>query len=415
MNNMFKYKTSQGLKVIYVYKKNFKTSYCGIGTKFGGANLKFKYNNIDHTLKEGTAHFIEHQLFKLADGSDAVKEFSNLFTTNNAYTQADKTIYFIKTTSDIYEPLKLLIKMYFTSNFNELNVEKEKSIIKSEMDMYNDNPGYRILSKIQGLSFPNDDFSKPIIGTLDSIYSINCEDLKLAHEAFYTPKNSVLCIIGNEEPNDIFNEIEKYLLELNLKNNDVYKYPIINSQNVDTHTEVIEDVYQSEIYMSFRLDNINSKDPISCDKLLILFDSLFNVASPFYQYLYKNDLFVSDIDFEVHTFIDASYILLHAPTDTANELINEIKNKIRNISSLDIDEKITSINIRHLISESILEEDNIQRLGDKILSLELEDIEYELLKDKISNLDIKDILNYIDDIKSSKITHLIVKPNDKMA
>lgn len=415
MSNIYKYITRQGLKVIYVYKSNFKSSYCGIGTKFGGANLKFKYANIDYILKAGTAHFIEHQLFKMADGSDAVNRFSNLFTTNNAYTQADKTIYFIKTTADIYKPLELLLNMYFTSNFTNDNIEKEKLIIKSEMNMYNDNPGYRILSKIQELTFPNDDFSKSIIGTEQSINNIDASDLKLAHEVFYTPSNSVLCIIGNEEPKLIIDYVESCLSNLNTHNVEMNKYSIFNSKNVSIGKTIYEDIYQTEVYISLRLDNINSKDPISCDKLLIFFDSLFNITSPFYQYLYKKNLFISDIDFEVHTFIDGSYVLIHAATDKPEILIKEIKNKIKKINSSDINRTITSLNIKHLISDSILEEDDIQKLGDKILSLELEDIEYECLKDKISSLNINDIISYIDDVMNCKITYLIVKPKEEMA
>lgn len=415
MNNIYKYKTSQGLNVIYVYKKNFKTSYCGIGTKYGGANLNFTNDNIIYKSKEGTAHFIEHQLFKMADGSDAVKKFSKLYTTNNAYTQTDKTIYYFKTTADIYAPLKLLLNMYFEANFDSKYIENEKSIIISEMEMYNDNPGFRIINEILNLTYPNDDFSKPVIGNYESINQIKVDDLKLIHRMFYTPKNSVLCIVGSEDYNKIFKAVEDYLSQIKLSFNNPIKHEIITSKVVKEGLEIIEDVYQREIYISLRFDNITSKDPISCDKILIILDSLFNVSSSFYKYLEEKDLFIADIDFEVHTFLDSSYALIHAPSNNPFLLIEEIINKIRNFNVNDIDKRITDINIKHLIADSILEMDDVQRLGDKILSLELEDINYRDLKNQIANLKIEDLLEYLNDIKNSLITYLIVNPKEEMA
>lgn len=410
MNNIHKYTTKSGLEITYVYKENFKTSYCGIGTKFGGSNLNFYIDDNKISLRPGSAHFIEHQKFKLENNMDAMKLFNEMFVVNNAYTQPDKTIYFIKTTADIIEPLKLLINMFFNIHFTKDTIEFERSIIKSEKSMTIDNVGYRILSKIQNLSYPNDDFSKDLLGEFTDIDTINYEDLCIINDAFYTPNNSKLCIISSINPEIIFNIIEEELSNIKFKNYNVVKMPIVSSNNSLLPQVIKENVYQNELYLTIRLDEINSKDSISCDKLLMILDSLFNVTSDFYKYLLGKKLFINDIDYEVHTFNDSSYILINAPSKKPKKLAGKIIEKIKQLCVEDLDNKIINLNIKRLISEEYLDEDNPSKLGDKILSLALEDIDYYQMHDKILNLNIDEIKEYIKYFNNSKITYLIVKP-----
>ncbi|MDE7385490.1 MAG: insulinase family protein, partial [Anaeroplasmataceae bacterium] len=129
------FQTKNGLRVCYVEKPNFHKSYVGIGLNYGSRDLKFYLEGNAITSLEGTAHFIEHKLFQMPYG-DAFEEFSKLNASANAYTDLEKTIYYFTTTEDLYAPLELLLKMYFTPYFKKEDVEKEKGIITSEIKMY---------------------------------------------------------------------------------------------------------------------------------------------------------------------------------------------------------------------------------------------------------------------------------------
>ena len=126
MNNKFEYITKSGLKIIYIKKEQFARSYCGIGTNYGGGNLKFSIDGVDYVSPSGIAHFIEHKLFAMPDGTDAFDKFNKLNSIANAYTASDKTLYFFTTTENIFDSLKLLIDMYFTPYFKEEDIEKKK-------------------------------------------------------------------------------------------------------------------------------------------------------------------------------------------------------------------------------------------------------------------------------------------------
>ena len=105
MNNLYKYKTKCGLDVLYYYKKDFYKSYCGIGTKFGSANLKYEIDNQIYNITDGVAHFIEHKLFQMPNNIDAYQEFDKLNCEANAYTTHDKTVYFFNTVENIKKQL----------------------------------------------------------------------------------------------------------------------------------------------------------------------------------------------------------------------------------------------------------------------------------------------------------------------
>ena len=56
LNDSYEYTTKSGLKVIYVYKKDFYKSYAGIGVKFGSADLEYYAGQEKVLSKEGLAH-----------------------------------------------------------------------------------------------------------------------------------------------------------------------------------------------------------------------------------------------------------------------------------------------------------------------------------------------------------------------
>lgn len=169
MDNWFTYTTKQGLKVIFIKKEGFVKGYCGIGCKYGGANVRFTANHKEIRSPYGIAHFIEHKLFRMPDGSDAFMTFNTQNASANAYTASDKTIYYFTKNEDISDSLRLLLEMYFTPVFTKEDIEREKSIIISEIRMYEDNVGYQITQQGVGLLYPKDDYSYPITGDEKSV------------------------------------------------------------------------------------------------------------------------------------------------------------------------------------------------------------------------------------------------------
>ncbi len=414
MNNIFTYHTQQGLKVIFVKKEGFVKGYCGIGCKYGGANTRFTMDGRSFQSPYGIAHFIEHKLFQMPDGSDAFLTFNKQNASSNAYTASDKTMYYFTKNEEIADSLKLLIEMYFTPVFTEEDIAREKKIIQSEIHMYQDNPGYKITQRGLKLLYPNDDYSYAITGDDESVENTTIQDMYDAYHAFYTPQNSVLCIVGDYDKDEVFSFVEEIMSGLTFSLAETKKLATIQSKGPLRPTMVEENISQDEALILVRIDDITNQDPLGCEKILGVLESILSVSSEFYQSLNKKKLFDNDIDYQVITYHESSYIMITAPSKKPEAFAKTILKKLKSLTEEDIDPKLVELYLRHLKSKNILNQDSIESLGDTILSLALEDIDYEASLEEILSLSLEDLKKCIPLIQKGKMTYLISKKVKKV-
>lgn len=89
--------------------------------------------------------FLEHKLFEKEDG-DVFQQFSRQGASANAFTSFTRTAYLFSSTSNVEENLETLVDFVQDPYFTEKTVEKEKGIIGQEINMYDDNPDWRLFS-----------------------------------------------------------------------------------------------------------------------------------------------------------------------------------------------------------------------------------------------------------------------------
>ncbi len=411
MNKIIKHKFKNGLNLSFIKKEGFSKIYCGIGVKFGGGNLEYEKDGKLINLKPGIAHFIEHKLFMMPDGTDAFDTFSKLNASANAYTAIDKTAYYFTTNDDFYSPLKLLLDMYFTPCFLHDDVENEKNIILSELYMNLDDISYKIRAKSLEEAYPDDYYSMPILGTTQSIKSIDENDLYDAYYDFYTPNNSELVIVGDLDENYLIEFIENSLSNIKYSNNEIIKHSTIKSKSIreKEYTFIDDKITQDELFLIIRLDNISNKDIISCERVLGVFEALLSLSCPFYKHLDKLNLIPNGIDFQVDTSANTTNCILEATSPNVKKLAKLLIDKIRNLKIEDLALKQLDYFVKHIKAKQISGEDSISNFGDKYLSLLLENIDYTVLNDRLISLNIDDINYYLSDIKSSQILSFYVR------
>ena len=94
-------------------------------------------------------------------------DFVKLGADVNAFTTLEKTTYYFSTLDNFEESLELLLN--FTSSFtsSEDAVNHEKRIIEQEINMYQDDPDYRVyLGCLQSL-YPNTILGQDIAGSVE--------------------------------------------------------------------------------------------------------------------------------------------------------------------------------------------------------------------------------------------------------
>ncbi|WP_310550375.1 EF-P 5-aminopentanol modification-associated protein YfmH [Paenibacillus glufosinatiresistens] len=193
-----------GLQVYVLPKQGFTKTYATFATKYGSVDNHFRVAGQEEvTVPDGIAHFLEHKMFEEPEG-DIFATFASNGASANAFTSFEQTVYLFSATEKIETNLSTLIDFVQRPYFTEQNVEKEKGIIGQEINMYADNPDWRVYFGLIEAMYTKHPVRIDIAGTVDSISTITKDTLYTCYNAFYHPSNMLLFVVGGVDPEAVF-------------------------------------------------------------------------------------------------------------------------------------------------------------------------------------------------------------------
>ncbi len=166
----------------------------------------------------GISHLLEHMVFK-GTKSYTGEELSQTVQAAggqwNAYTTFDRTVYYIDGPAESTETfLKTLTEMVFLPSFPEDEYEKEKDVIRREIDMGLDDADSAASRLLFSTALADDGRAQPVIGHLELFNQIYHADMVGYHRDRYTTENAFISISGDFE-------IEQMLETLNTLTKDI--------------------------------------------------------------------------------------------------------------------------------------------------------------------------------------------------
>ena len=205
-----------GLTVYLLPKNDYHKTYGLFSTNYGSIDNEFIPYGEKEKVKvpDGIAHFLEHKLFEKEDG-DVFQLFGKQGASANAFTSFTKTSYLFSTTDQVEKNLTTLIDFVQAPYFTEETVNKEKGIIGQEIQMYEDDPNWRMFFGILNNLYPTHPLHIDIAGTVESIDKITAQDLYTCYRTFYQPSNMVLFVVGKMEPEKLMKLIRENQEEKN--------------------------------------------------------------------------------------------------------------------------------------------------------------------------------------------------------
>ena len=192
-----------GLRIRVLPKKGWSGFYAVFATDYGGAYRRFTLDGAEYDTPAGVAHFLEHKMFDLPNGDNALNLLSMNGAEPNAFTSSCSTCYFFQCTHSFEENLRLLLHFVSTPYFTEESVQKEQGIIGQEIAMGDDSAGTANYYQLLQMLYEYHPIREKVIGSVESIASITAETLYACHKAYYTPGNMVLCVEGDVDPERI--------------------------------------------------------------------------------------------------------------------------------------------------------------------------------------------------------------------
>ena len=185
-------------------KNDFHKTYGLFTTNYGSIDNEFvPLGETDYTVvPDGIAHFLEHKLFEKEAG-DVFQLFGKQGASANAFTSFTRTSYLFSSTGHVAENVGTLLDFVQAPYFTEETVEKEKGIIGQEIQMYQDDPNWRLFFGIISNLYPKHPLHIDIAGTIESIAEISAADLYTCHQTFYHPSNMNLLVVGKMDPTEM--------------------------------------------------------------------------------------------------------------------------------------------------------------------------------------------------------------------
>lgn len=197
-------RTSQGMDCYYYPKKSCREKFAAVAVAFGSQMLSFLPEGETRAERflPGTAHFLEHKMFQQPWG-DAFFRLQQNGAQANAFTDGQKTVYYFSCRERFYENLEILLDFVSTPYFPEEDVKKERSVIKSEITMYDDLPQWAGYDQMMEMMYEHHPAKYPIAGTASSVDRIDSAMLYRAYEAAYVPSRFSLVCAGGIHPQQI--------------------------------------------------------------------------------------------------------------------------------------------------------------------------------------------------------------------
>lgn len=163
--------------------------WCGVGSRH------------ESPAENGSAHFIEHLLFKGTAKRDAraiVAEVEGLGGYLNAYTSEDHTCYYARARANRWEVLlDVLWDMYTGAAFPSVEVRREREVIKEERAMYLDDPQQLAQEVLGRAMWPGHPLGQPIEGTEEQLDRLKRAGLMGFWRQNYTGANTCVVAAGN--------------------------------------------------------------------------------------------------------------------------------------------------------------------------------------------------------------------------
>ncbi len=200
---VYEEKLDNGLTVQVIPKDGFTKTHAFLAVNYGSMDTHFSLDGVDYVTPEGVAHYLEHKMFDMPDGN-AMQMFSEFGGSPNAFTSYDMTAYYVSCTDHVQENLRILLEFVSTPYFTKESVEKERGIIAQEIRMYEDSADSCVYENLFAAMYAHHPIRNPIAGTVESIQEITEETLYQCYHAFYTADNMVLCVVGDVDPQMVF-------------------------------------------------------------------------------------------------------------------------------------------------------------------------------------------------------------------
>ncbi|HYN99869.1 MAG TPA: pitrilysin family protein, partial [Actinomycetota bacterium] len=160
---------------------------------------------------QGSSHFLEHLLFKgttTRTARDIAEIFDSCGGEANAFSEKEYTCYYGRVLDkDLPMAAEVLSDMIQNSVIASSDIEAERNVILEELAMHEDTPEDLIHDFFAQTVFGEHPLGREIMGTVETVRSIDQDALKSFHRDNYNSHHSVVAAAGNVEHDEVVRRV----------------------------------------------------------------------------------------------------------------------------------------------------------------------------------------------------------------
>lgn len=219
----------------------------------------------------GISHFLEHMLFKGTEKRktplEVAEELDKVGGVYNAFTGEEYTGYYAKVNVDKFSlALDWVSDIYLNSVLPEKEMEKEKGVIKEEINMYFDNPMAHCELLFQELLYGDQPAGWNIAGTKETVSATTRKDLLTYMDSQYKAENTVVVVAGNINKEKAEEEVAKVFSTAKI-GTPKKAHPVIENQKEPAVLNFYKETDQTHLILGARAFNMFSEHRYSQEVL----------------------------------------------------------------------------------------------------------------------------------------------------
>ncbi|MDP3730302.1 MAG: pitrilysin family protein [Candidatus Omnitrophota bacterium] len=397
---------NNGLAVAAKPMSHMESISLGIWIK-AGARYENRNNN-------GISHLLEHLLFKGTEtrGMREIKEaIEGRGGSFNGFTSEEVTCYLVKLLAkDAELGVEILSDMVLNPKLDEKEIEKEKSVIVEEINMYRDIPAQHVHEILTEMLWPDQPLGMPLAGTPESVNSTHKRDVDAYKNTFYNPNNMLLIGVGRIKEGKLLSLAGKYLSRP-ARQEPVKFEKAVNDQREPLLKVAKKDTEQTHMALAFHAMNRLSPDRYAASILNVILGA--NMSSRLFHVVRDELALCYEISSSVRKYEDAGAFVIGAGLDESNliKALEVIFKELNRIKSEPIpDEELNRAKEFYKGQLLFTMEDTMSRmlwLGEKIISKEKE-LDVKKIVDRIARINKDDIMRVAGTIFKNESMNLAV-------
>ncbi len=406
-----------GLTIRVVPRPGFAKKLAYLGVNYGSIDTRYTLLGVQRSTPDGVAHYLEHKMFDLPDGN-AMTRFAALGGSDNAFTSYSMTAYFVDCADAFEENLRTLLEMVFTPCFTEESVEKERGIIAQEIRMYEDSPNSVVYEQLFAAMYEEHPVRVPIAGTVESIERITAATLQACYDAFYTPGNMLLCVVGDVDASRVAELAQQVLPERSapIAEADYGRERSLNPrlQRVERRMEVSMPTFQ----LGFACQPPQPGREVLRQEIVadLAAEVLMGESSALYAALYEEGLIDSGFGCGYEAFKGMSMLTAGGDSEDPDEVLRRILREAERLQREGIDPELFSRLKRSALGSRIRELDSFDGIAYRLCGYFFEGAEYYDFPEIYQQVDAQQVLSFLKKtVRPERAALSVIYPVEKEA